>query len=234
MRVGAGCPGKDCVTRLSWNSLSIATPDFQAQTAEMNATWYDPKPPKPAKRRLGRLTTMAMAALLACPLVLAHGGQAALGAPPALAVSGVLPAPPAGVAELRFSEMFQRPVGPKGLEPSARLLALDGLTVRLVGYMASAELPMAGRLVLSPLPIAMGDEDEPLADDLPAQAIFVHLSGPAAAHALPNYSGLIQLQGRLSVGARDEPNGHLSSVRLLLDEQASQQLVPPAALRRLR
>ena len=205
----------------------------------MTATWYDPKPPKPAEGRFGRLTTMAalaamaMSALLACPLVLAHGGQATLGAPPALAVSGVLPAPPAGVAELRFSEMFQRPVGPKGLEPSARLLALDGLPVRLVGYMASAELPMAGRLVLSPLPIAMGDEDEPLANDLPAQAVFVHLSGPAAGQVLPNYSGLIQLQGRLSVGVRDEPDGHLSSVRLLLDEQASQQLLPPAAPRRL-
>jgi len=177
---------------------------------------------------------VAIAALLVCPLVLAHGGQATLGAPTVLAVSGVLPAPPAGVAELRFNEMFQRPVGPKGLEPSARLLALDGLLVRLVGYMASAESPTPGRMILSPLPIALSDEDEPLADDLPAQAIFVHLSGPAAAHTLPNYSGLIQLQGRLSVGASEEPDGHLSSVRLMLDEQASQQLLPPASPRRLR
>ena len=173
------------------------------------------------------LAAVAIATLLACPPVLAHGGQATLAAPPALAVSGLLAPPPAGVAELRFSEMFQRPVGPKGLEPSARLLALDGLTVRLVGYMASAEVPMVGRLVLSPLPIALSDEDEPLADDLPAQAIFVHLSGPAAAHTLPNYSGLIQLQGQLSVGAREEPDGHLSSVRLLLDERTSQLLLPP-------
>ena len=179
------------------------------------------------------LAVVAIAALLACPQVLAHGGQATMAAPPALAVSGVLPPPPAGVAELRFSEMFQRPVGPKGLEPSARLLALDGLTVRLIGYMARADVPMAGRLVLAPLPIAMGDEDEPLADDLPAQAVFVHLSGQAAGQALPNYSGLIQLQGRLSIGVRDEPDGHLSSVRLLLDEQASQQLLPPAPPRRL-
>ena len=198
----------------------------------MTATW---RPTTPADWRFGLLAALAVTALVACPQVLAHGGQATLGAPPALAVVGVLPAPPAGVAELRFSEMFQRPVGPKGLEPSARLLALDGLAVRLVGYMASTEVPMAGRLILSPLPTALGDEDEPLADDLPAQAVFVHLSGPAALHAVPNYSGLIQLQGRLSVGTRDEPDGHLSSVRLLLDERASQQLLPPgpAAPRRL-
>jgi len=201
----------------------------------MTAPSDDPKAPKPAQRRVGRATeiaAMAVSALFACPPVLAHGGQTMLAAPPTVAVSGVLPPPAAGVAELRFSEMFQHPIGPKGLSPSARLLALDGRNVRLVGYMASAELPMAGRLILSPLPIAMGDEDEPLADDLPAQAIFVHLSGPAAQHALPNYNGLIQLQGRLSVGARDEPNGHLSSVRLMLDEQTSQQLLPPATPRR--
>ena len=51
--------------------------------------------------------------------------------------------------------------------------------------------------------------------------------GPAATQTLPNYRGLLQLQGRLSVGARDEPDGHLSSVRLLLDERASQLLLPP-------
>ena len=198
-----------------------------AQTEEMTAPWLHARSPRPADWRFAALAVMAVAALVVCPPLLAHGGQATLGAPPALAVSGVLPPPPAGVAELRFSDMFQRPVGPRGLEPSARLLALDGLSVRLVGYMASAESPIPGRLILSPLPIALGDEDEPLADDLPAQAVFVHLSGPAATQTLPNYRGLLQLQGRLSVGARDEPDGHLSSVRLLLDERASQLLLPP-------
>jgi hypothetical protein len=161
--------------------------------------------------------------------VLAQADQVYRDAPAAVQVTGMLPAPPAGVAELRFGDLFKRPVGPRGLEPTARLLALDGQTVRLVGYMADAALPMAGRLILAPQPTTLGDEDEALADDLPAQAVFVHLSGPAAQYTLPNYRGLIQLQGRLALGALDEPDGHRSAVRLLLDAQASSALLPPVA-----
>jgi hypothetical protein len=132
--------------------------------------------------------------------------------------------------ELRFGELFARPVGPRGLTPSAKLLALDGQTVRMVGYMAAAELPTPGLLVLTPLPSSLGDEDESLADDLPPQVVFVHLSGAAAAQTLANRAGLLRLQGRLSVGPQEEADGHVSTVRLLLDAEASAQLLsaPPA------
>lgn len=129
------------------------------------------------------------------------------------------------VPELRFGEMFARPVGPRGLQPSAKLLALNGQTVRMLGYMAAAELPMAGRLILTPLPATLGDEDEHLADDLPAHAVFVHLSGPAADQAVPNHAGLVRLQGLLSVGPQNEADGHVSTVRLVLDSERSAQLL---------
>lgn len=172
-------------------------------------------------------TAVLVGLLLAGPAAPAAGPADSLPPPPALAVQGALPPPPSGVADLRFGEMFRRPVGPRGLEPSDRLLALAGRTVRLVGYMAAAELPMAGRLILSPLPTQLGDEDEHLADDLPPQAVFVHLSGDAAARTLPHYRGLITLQGRLAVGPLEEPDGHVSSVRLLLDDAASRACLPP-------
>lgn len=130
------------------------------------------------------------------------------------------------VAELRFGELFASPVGPRGLAPSAKLLALNGHTVHMLGYMAAAELPMAGRLILTPLPASLGDEDEHLADDLPATAVFVHLSGPAALQAVPDRKGLVRVQGRLSVGALAEPDGHVSTVRLLLDAEHSAALQP--------
>lgn len=135
-----------------------------------------------------------------------------------------------GVAELRFADLFARPVGPKGLAPSARLLALQGQTVRMVGYMAAAELPMPGCLVLTPLPTSLGDEDEHLADDLPPQAVFVHLSGTAAEKLLPNHAGLLRLQGLLQVGPLEEADGHVSTVRLWLDAEHSARLLAPAAL----
>jgi len=142
----------------------------------------------------------------------------------ACAVQAQTNASPAAT-ELRFGEFFARPVGPRGLTPSTKLLALDGQTVRMVGYMAAAELPTPGLLVLTPLPSSLGDEDESLADDLPPQVVFVHLSGAAAAQTLANRAGLLRLQGRLSVGPQEEADGHVSTVRLLLDAEASAQLL---------
>lgn len=63
--------------------------------------------------------------------------------------------------------------------------------------MVAVRLPMAGRLVLTPLPTELGDEDERLADDPPPNAVFVHSSGPAAEQVLSDYRGLLQLTGRI-------------------------------------
>lgn len=156
----------------------------------------------------------------------AHGGTSSVPVPPELRVMAL---PSEGVVDLRFSDMFRLPVGAMGLESSAKLLSLAGKPVRLVGYMASVELPMAGRLVLAPLPVALGDEDESLADDLPVTAVFVHLSATCAERVVPNLRGLVQFIGTLQLGAQDEPDGHVSSVRLLLDEAASLRLVNAVA-----
>jgi hypothetical protein len=45
-----------------------------------------------------------------------------------------LPPLPEGVEELKFADFYKLPVGPCGLEPSAKLLALDGKKVRLSGF----------------------------------------------------------------------------------------------------
>jgi hypothetical protein len=135
-------------------------------------------------------------------------------------------------AELRFGDMLAQPIGPRGLAPSARLLALQGKTVRLVGYMAAAELPMPGRLILTAWPATLGDEDEHLADDLPANAVFVHLSGPAAEQAVPNLAGLMRVQGQLQLGAHNEADGHVSTIRLLLDAEHSARLLASTTARR--
>ena len=152
----------------------------------------------------------------------AHGGAATIPVPPELAATA---APAVGATDLKFSEIFRLPIGPTGLEPSAKLLSLAGKKVRLVGYMASVELPIPGRLVMTPLPVSLGDEDESLSDDLPATAVFVHLSAVHAQSTVPNLRGLLQVVGTLELGAQDEPDGHVSSVRLRLDEPASSRLV---------
>jgi hypothetical protein len=176
-----------------------------------------------------RVAGLGLLVVLAASAAHAHeAGSVSVPPPPALALPATPQALPDGVQELKFSDFFRRPVGPTGLEPSARLLSLAGQRVRIVGYMAAAALPMAGRLVLAPMPVELGDEDEHLADDLPPQAVFVHLSGPAAERVLPNYRGLLALTGRLEIGASEEPDGHVSTVRLLLDPDASRACLPDA------
>jgi hypothetical protein len=121
-----------------------------------------------------------------------------------------------GATDLLFRDFYRMPVGPRGLEPTDKLLRLNGQPVRIRGYMAHQELPMAGLFVLSPLPVSMGDEDDSLADDLPPSVVFVHLDGQSP-RPVPHVPGIVQVTGVLSLGPREEADGHVSHVRLLVD-----------------
>jgi hypothetical protein len=161
----------------------------------------------------------------------AHGGSSESAAlavplqavPSSLAVRGPLAPPPADVTELKFGEMVKMPIGPKGLEPTDKLLNLQHKRVRMVGFMAKQDAATPGMLVFTPMPLALGAEDESLSDDLPGNAVFVHLNN---AQTVPPYlPGLIQLTGVLEVGAKEESDGHVSSYRLLLDADVTREIV---------
>jgi hypothetical protein len=163
----------------------------------------------------------------------ARPGAAAPGTPAAVAVrGGAAPALPPGVTELKFGEFFKMPIGARGLEASQKLLALAGQRVRIVGYMARQETPTPGFFMLAPLPVALGDQDEILSDDLPASTIFVHLGRGAQSAApprVPYYAGLLRLTGTLRLGPSDESDGHVSTVRLVLDPDLAQAMTPGPA-----
>jgi len=125
---------------------------------------------------------------------------------------------PPDVTDLKFHEFFKLPIGPRGLEATEKLLALAGKRIRIVGYMVRQDPPARGYFVLSPLPASIGDEDDGLADDLPASVAFVHI-GDHPLQALPFRPGLLRLTGTLSLGSREESDGRVSSVRLQLDPQ---------------
>ena len=95
--------------------------------------------------------------------------------------------------------------------------------------MARQSTPVPGLLVLSPLPVELGDEDESLSDDLPVTATFVHLAAGQAQVAVPYLPGLLQFTGILQVGPSGEADGHVSSFRLLLDTPDSLALASLAA-----
>ena len=136
-----------------------------------------------------------------------------------LQVTGKLPVVANDIADLKFNEIFNMPVGPRGLEPSAKLLALNNKQVRIVGYMAKQETPTPGLFIMTPLAVSMGDEDDKFADDMPANSVFVHVDNSAAlVHYVP---GLISVIGVLSVGNLNEPDGRISYVQIKLNPSLS-------------
>jgi hypothetical protein len=121
-----------------------------------------------------------------------------------------------GVTELKFSEFFINPIGPKGLQFTEKLRALDGKRVQIVGYMVRQENQTPGTFLLAATPVQLHEEHYGLADDLPAATLFV--LDPANRNNPIRYApGLIRVSGILEIGNREEANGRISVVRLRLD-----------------
>ncbi|WP_374349551.1 hypothetical protein [Chitinimonas sp.] len=116
------------------------------------------------------------------------------------------------------------PIGPRGLEPSARLLALDGQRVSISGFMVNEERPVPGRLIFAPVPVMLAAEDEPQADDLPATAIYVHFP---LMMAPPQLAGRMRLSGHLRLAAHAEADGRVAQVQLELDPAPLAALLCP-------
>jgi hypothetical protein len=122
-----------------------------------------------------------------------------------------------GVTDLKFSEFYKMPVGPRGLELTPKLVNLAGKKIHIVGYMARAEPALPGMFILSPVPVELGDEDEKMVDDFPPNVLFVHMG--EAQLAVPYIEGLINLTGTLHIGSVEEPDGHVSTFQLELDPE---------------
>ena len=135
-----------------------------------------------------------------------------------------LEAPATGVTDLQFRDFYRMPVGAKGLEPSERLRSLDGKKVRIVGFMVHQEQPLANRFILAHLPVSMSEDEDGLADDLPPNVVFVHVQH-SPEMPIKHLPGLLQFNGTLSLGPKEEADGRVSSVRLLLDGAVSQSLL---------
>lgn len=123
------------------------------------------------------------------------------------------------VTDIKFSEFFKLPIGPRGLEPTEKLISLSGKKVRLLGFMAREEEPAPGVFIFAPLPVKIADRADGAADDLPPTATFVHVEKDAD-KVVPYTPGLLLLTGRLEVGAKNEPLDRVSTVRLYLDPPA--------------
>jgi hypothetical protein len=127
-----------------------------------------------------------------------------------LAAAGVLAADPPA---LSFHEFFQP--SRRDLQPSARLMALKGKRVRLVGFMAHMELPPRGAFYLTPRPIVC-DEAGGGTADLPPETVLV-LVRSLAGKTVPFTRRALEVTGVLGIGPREEEDGRTSMIRLTLD-----------------
>jgi hypothetical protein len=122
--------------------------------------------------------------------------------------------PEAAPTPLVFSDFYKRPIGPRGLEATDRLVALAGSRVQLRGFLVRYEDAQAGPLILAPLPVKLTDEDESLADDLPASIAYVQGADARLADLLRRCTGPVEVTGVLEIGPRREPDERTSFVRL--------------------
>jgi hypothetical protein len=118
--------------------------------------------------------------------------------------------------ELSFADFFAQPIGPRGLEPTARLQAASGHEVRLVGFMVQREQPQAGQFFLTPRPVTMAEHADGEADDLPAATVTVVLPEAQRGRLVAHQSGPVALTGRLDYGPAEDETGRVSWVRLHL------------------
>jgi hypothetical protein len=128
------------------------------------------------------------------------------------------------VTEIEFGDFFVRPVGPRGLVYTEKLKSLAGKRVRILGYMVRREAAPPGTLLLTPHPVQLHDHEYGLADDLPPATLTVVVPGEEGEP--PHTPGLLLLTGRLEPGSREEPDGRVSTVRLVLDARPAGQEPP--------
>jgi len=129
-----------------------------------------------------------------------------------LAAAGLAAPLPARAEPISFSQFFDS--SPE-LEPSARLLALDGKRVRLVGFMARMEVPPRGGFYLCPRPVS-ADESGAGSGDLPIETVFVAMRS-ARGREVPYRPGPLEVTGVLHVGNRADEDGRVTAFQVTLD-----------------
>ena len=126
-----------------------------------------------------------------------------------------LPPLPEGVEEISFQEFYQQPVGPRGLEPSAKLLSLDGKQVRIFGFMGEMCRADKRHMIFAPVPLKPQPEEYGLCDDIPATHVLVTVPGNPN-ETIPFSAAPMLLTGVLSLGVSSNDQ-ETSFVRMRLN-----------------
>jgi hypothetical protein len=121
------------------------------------------------------------------------------------------------VTPLSFKEFFEDAKGP--IQPSRKLIGLNGKRVSLVGFMAQMEIAPLGAFYLCPRPVVCDEEGGGTAD-LPPESVLVIMRSQKGQTVsfIPN---ALEVTGILEVGAQTSTDGSISYFRLILDGSAT-------------
>lgn len=131
----------------------------------------------------------------------------------------------ADATSLSFREFFDPSA--RNLQPSSKLLALNGKRVKIVGFMAQMESPPKGAFYLCPRPV-YSDESGAGTADLPVETVRVVVRS-AMDRPAPYIPRAIEAVGVLEVGNHVEDDDSVSGVRLILDPPRSIAAKPTAS-----
>jgi hypothetical protein len=132
---------------------------------------------------------------------------------------------PAAAVPLEFREFFE--AGSQSLKPSAKLLRLNGHRVLMVGFMARMEEPPKGAFYLCPKPVH-SDESGGGTAELPVERVRVIMRS-AKDREIPFVARPVEVTGILEIGNREEEDGTISAIRLILDGPEPSPRPAPAA-----
>jgi len=120
---------------------------------------------------------------------------------------------------LRFQEFFEPNLSE--LRPSTKLLSLNGKRIRLIGYMAQMEKPPKGAFYLCPHRVYC-DESGGGTADLPVEHVRVIMRSHQG-KVVPFIDRIVEVTGTLEINNREEEDGTVSAIRLLLDSTSGQR-----------
>jgi hypothetical protein len=158
------------------------------------------------------LSFMAIAAS-PVPRFVRNASAAAPSAPRVLRLTPKPPPKTLSTPNLDFAELYT--FGPRAPELTAKVLALHGKRVTMVGFMVALERPVKGGFFVSPYP-ASSDESGGGRGDLPPTSVLV-LSKGAVGREVAFVPGALEITGILDVG-NQEHEGEPSTIRLLVED----------------
>jgi hypothetical protein len=165
--------------------------------------------------RVVRYTSLVLVRRVSLVAVVFAASCSTVTPPPRVATvaqSHAQPKPTGQYVTLAFDDFFVKDA--RNLEPTPALMAANGRRVRIVGFMAQMELPPRSGFYLTRRPVFC-DEAGGGTADLPPDAVRVVVLSEHPTE-IPFLPGPLAIVGILDVGHKEEPDGTVSRVRLLL------------------